>query len=150
MSEHRYATPEEAETAFYAAFATGDLTTMRQVWLEDDSICCIHPLGPRLQGYRAVLESWRQILDQSGELSLQQDRLSCTRDGQLSIHEVDEYLSLSEDGHQREHRIHATNIYQLTAQGWRLILHHASPSPRSSASTRHETAQEDDPQQTLH
>ena len=53
MSEPYYATSRDAEQAFYAAFQKADLAEMMQVWADDDSIVCIHPMGPRLDG-RAV------------------------------------------------------------------------------------------------
>ena len=42
-------TPEDAETAFYAAFERGDLQAMMTVWAEDETIVCVHPLGPLLR-----------------------------------------------------------------------------------------------------
>lgn len=131
MSDIVFATPQEAEAAFYTAFESASLEAMRQVWLEDDNVTCIHPMGTRLHGYAAVLHSWRQILDQAATLRIRIGEPHCTLAGQLAIHKVNEYLQLDEGRPGHESLILATNIYQLTAQGWRLILHHASPGPQS-------------------
>lgn len=140
MSHTVYTTPEQVEAAFYAAFEAADLETMRHVWFEDDSVICIHPLGARLQGYATVLDSWRQILDQVDGLHIRIGEQHYTRDTQISIHTVNEYLSLREHGHAHENRILSTNVYQLTPHGWRLVLHHASPAPRAQPHPRRPTS----------
>ena len=35
--------PEEAESAFYAALARADLDGMMAVWSEDEEVVCMHP-----------------------------------------------------------------------------------------------------------
>ena len=52
-----FATPDEAETAFYTAFANTDLDAMMLVWLDSDAVTCIHPVGPRISGHQAVRAS---------------------------------------------------------------------------------------------
>jgi ketosteroid isomerase-like protein len=58
MSAPYYETSRDAERAFYAAFRQANLEEMMQVWADDDSIMCIHPMGPRLDGRAAVTRSW--------------------------------------------------------------------------------------------
>ena len=38
-----FATPDEAETAFYTAFANANPEAMMTVWLASDSVICVHP-----------------------------------------------------------------------------------------------------------
>src|SRR5947207_15544913 len=56
-----FATPDEAESAFYDAFERGNLAAMMAVWAETDDVVCVHPRGPRLVGFEPVRESWMQI-----------------------------------------------------------------------------------------
>ncbi len=63
-----FPTPDDAETAFYDAFERADLAAMMAVWAESDDIVCIHPTGPRLQGFEAVRESWVQIFSGGSQL----------------------------------------------------------------------------------
>jgi ketosteroid isomerase-like protein len=66
MSPVSFATPEDAEVAFYAAFERGDVEAMMTVWAEDDqAIVCVHPLGPVLAGREAVKQSWQTIFARS-------------------------------------------------------------------------------------
>ena len=45
-----------------------------------------------------------------------------------SVHSVHETLSLSSDPKYSQ-TVVATNVYMRTANGWRMIVHHAAPAP---------------------
>ena len=60
--------PEDAEEAFYRAFEQSDLEMMEKIWSDDDSIVCIHPNAPRLEGHEEVMDSWRQIFESDNGL----------------------------------------------------------------------------------
>lgn len=121
-----FATPDEAEQAFYTAFANTDLEAMMAVWLDSDAVTCVHPVGPRISGRGAVRTGWADIFRNSGSLKFRLGEVSRTQDGLLAIHVLHEYISVPGENGERPPAV-ATNIYQLTDQGWRMILHHASP-----------------------
>lgn len=121
-----FATPDEAETAFYTAFANTDLEAMMAVWLDSDVIACVHPVGPRVSGHEAVRGSWAGIFSNSGNLKFRLGEVHRTQDGLLSVHVLHEYITVPGDPAERPPAV-ATNVYQLTDKGWRMILHHASP-----------------------
>lgn len=130
-----YPTPDDAENAFYDAFERADLAGMMTVWAEEDDIVCIHPQGPRLLGFESVRESWMQIF--SGGASRLRLRTVEARkfDGQtVAVHSVVEVLSVpGQQGPTQS--VCATNVYELTDHGWRMVVHHASPlSEPASAS----------------
>ena len=50
MKKTLFATPQDAEAAFYDAFTKGDLDAMMEVWADDDVIYCVHPGGARMSG----------------------------------------------------------------------------------------------------
>jgi len=122
-----YPTPDDAETAFYEAFERGDLAGMMTVWAEDDDIVCIHPQGPRLTGFDAVRESWVQIF--AGGNSRLRVRTTESRrfaGPNVVVHAVIEVLSVpGQQGPTQS--VCATNVYELTDYGWRMVVHHASP-----------------------
>lgn len=122
-----YPTPEDAETAFYEAFERSDLAGMMTVWAEDDDVVCIHPQGPRLLGFEAVRDSWVQIF--AGGTSRLKMRTVESRkfSGQsVAVHAVVEVLSVpGQQGPTQS--VCATNVYELTDHGWRMVVHHASP-----------------------
>ncbi len=121
-----FATPDEAEAAFYTAFAATDLDAMMAVWLDSDAVTCIHPVGPRISGHQAVRASWMEIFRNSGGLRFRLADVTRTQDALLSIHVLHEHISVPGENGERPPAV-ATNIYQLTQDGWRMILHHASP-----------------------
>jgi ketosteroid isomerase-like protein len=121
-----FATPDEAEQAFYTAFANTDLEAMTAVWLDSDTVTCVHPVGPRISGQQAVKAGWAEIFRNTGSLKFRLGDVSRTQDGRFAIHVLHEHISVPGENAERPPAV-ATNIYQLTEQGWRMLLHHASP-----------------------
>lgn len=121
-----FATPDEAETAFYTAFADGNLEAMMAVWLESDSVVCVHPLGTKLSGRQAVSNGWAQLFRSGGGLRFRLAEISRTQDALLAVHMLHEIISVPGEPGERP-PMTATNVYQLTRDGWRMILHHAAP-----------------------
>jgi len=130
MNENRFDTPQQAEAAFYAAFIRRDVDAMMEVWAADDNISCIHPLGPILTGRAAIRESWEAIFRNSPEMQVTINGRSRGQDGAVAIHVVEEHIRAVKEPPGTP--MHATNIYRLTDVGWRMVLHHASPSPPPS------------------
>lgn len=121
-----FPTPDDAETAFYDAFERADLPAMLAVWSQHEGVVCVHPRGPRLVGFDAVRDSWVQIF--AGGAS--QVRIQATEvqrfDGQsVAVHTLVEVLS--SPGRVETQSVCATNVYELTDNGWRLVVHHATP-----------------------
>ena len=127
MSDTQYETPQAAEAAFYAAFIKRDVNAMMEVWAADDSISCIHPLGQILVGRAAIRESWETIFRNSPEMQIVINGRSRGQDGAFAIHVVEEHIRASNEPPGAP--MQATNVYRLTDTGWRMVLHHASPSP---------------------
>ena len=121
-----FPTPEAAEAAFYTAFESRSLDGMMQVWADDEQIACIHPLAAPLNGRGAVAAGWRSMFEAAGQFRVQVERAHEIREPDLVVRIVREYLTI---GHEAEPRppILATNIYHRETDGWRMVLHHASP-----------------------
>ena len=132
MITRNYATPQDAEQAFYLAFEHADLVEMMAVWAEEDDIVCVHPGGARHSGVVEVRESWRHIFSHGPQLRfrLVGNRVFAGR--MLSIHSVYEHVAMA--GNPRPaNPVLSTNIYLLTDRGWRMLIHHASPLAPESA-----------------
>ena len=121
-----FATPEEAEAAFYLAFQQADLGAMMRVWMDDDSVVCIHPNGPRLTGRPAVEKSWAEIFERGSPMRFEITEARYLHSEHLAIHSVHENISFGQR-YRQQSLVLATNIYRKTADGWRMIIHHASP-----------------------
>ena len=121
-----FATPSAAEEAFYRAFAALDPAAMRRAWSADDTITCIHPGGPLLQGQQAVLQSWAEIFSGSQPPRLVWERLSTVQEGDLAVHVTVEHIHSGDPAAGRGARVIATNVFRRQPGGWLLIQHHAS------------------------
>lgn len=122
-----FSSPEAAEEAFYRAMHKADLELMMAVWAEDDNISCVHPGGQRLDGRAAVRQSFEQILEASPGMEFRLTDVSHYYDQNLAVHVLHEHIRLGQDS-RFQPPIIATNVYRLTASGWRMVMHHASPT----------------------
>jgi uncharacterized protein (TIGR02246 family) len=137
-----FPTPDDAATAFYDAFERADLAAMMAVWADRDEIVCVHPHGARLVGLDAVRESWGQIFSGGGRVRVVTAD-ACKFEGQtVAIQSVVEMVSAP--GQEEDAAaVAATNVFELTDDGWRLVIHHASPLPEAGAPEE----EEDEPAQ---
>ena len=140
-----YPTPDDAETAFYEAFERADLAAMMAVWAASDDIVCIHPTGPRLQGFEAVRDSWMQIFAGGSQLRVRTTEVKKFEGQSVAVHSVVEVLTAP--GQQgAPQSVLATNVYELGDAGWRMVVHHAAPMPEAAAPADEPPA----PTHTLH
>ena len=133
MKRALFTTPQDAEAAFYEAFEKGDLNAMMGVWADDDDILCVHPAGPRLSGVEQVREAWRQIFSGGQTLRFRLRQQQSVNGMTLAVHSVYEQISVAGEARARGPVI-ATNVYMRTASGWRMVVHHASPTPSAPES----------------
>ena len=128
MKKTLFATPQDAEAAFYEAFMKQDLEAMMAVWADDDEVYCVHPRGARVAGVAQVRESWRQIFASAQNVRFQVREQHLLQAMMVAVHSVYEHISVSGDTRSRG-CVLATNIYMRTDSGWRMMVHHASPAP---------------------
>ncbi|MBN33840.1 MAG: DUF4440 domain-containing protein [Rhodospirillaceae bacterium] len=108
----------EANLAFYAAFAAGDVTAMEAVWSQGEGVTCIHPGWQALVDREAVMESWRAIL--AGPPAVRCVGARAFVNGETA--HVICYEGVG-DG-----MLVATNIFRKEEGGWRVIHHQAGPT----------------------
>lgn len=142
MTSTGFTTSTEAENAFYAAFSRGDLEAMRDIWLDASYTSCVHPMGDRLLGTPAIIKSWETILKNTGDVIIELSDLSVHEGPQTAIHTLIENIHV-QDETEKMFQFIATNVYEQTSAGWKMILHHASPMPR-------DISQEKDPRPVVH
>lgn len=126
MSDPDFSTPEAVEAAFYAAFEARSLDAMMAAWAGDDSIACIHPLAAPLNGRAAVAAGWRSMFEAAGQFRVRIETVHEMREAGQVIRIVREYLIIGQETEPRP-PILATNVYRKQDDGWRMVLHHASP-----------------------
>jgi ketosteroid isomerase-like protein len=127
MKKSVFPSPQDAEAAFYEALENGDIDAMMEVWADDEEVVCVHPGGPRLAGYENVLKSWAQIFASGQRLRVQVSHQVVLSGMMVTVHSVHENITAR--GERPSPPVVASNAYLRTANGWRMILHHASPAP---------------------
>ncbi len=124
-----FKTPEEAEAAFYESIERADIQSLDAVWSTEDNIVCVHPGASRIEGRKAVMDSFVELFADSPALSFTIVDTLYTGNDEMAIHLVREEIEL--DGQVVSIMV-STNIYHVEAGGWRMLLHHASPEPDSA------------------
>jgi len=119
-----YPSAEDVEAAFYAAFSRCDLEVMRNLWVRGD-VVCVHPGAEPIQGYEAVVRSWRHIFSGAERPNVQIKIIQSIVSDDLVMHMVEEHIGSSAAPHQGA-VVFATNVYRRNGQGWLMVAHNAS------------------------
>ena len=131
MKKTLFATPQDAEAAFYEAFMKRDLEAMMAVWADDDEVYCVHPARRarhrRRAGARIVAADIRERAERcasrcassnaAGDDGVGAQRLRAHRGRAAS--------------RARARCVIATNIYMRTERGWRMMVAPRLPAPRA-------------------
>ena len=125
-SQAFFPTPEDCSRAFYEAFAQADIDAVMAVWAEDEEMCCIHPAAAPLYGYAAVRSAWEAIFRNSAKMRIEmKDDIWHNTIGMVTHHAI-QWIYVGEEPQPRG-PVFVTNVFLRAPQGWRLLVHHASP-----------------------
>ena len=119
-------TADEIEAAFYEALHSGDLERLMACWADEEDIVCVHPGGPRLLGAESIRNSF-ETLFANGVIPAYPEHVRKVVSITSAVHNLVERIELTlHEGTQLAYVL-ATNVYMRTAQGGRMVAHHASP-----------------------
>ena len=116
-----------ANREFYRAFESLDLAAMKRVWLDDERIRCVHPGWELLTGTERVFRSWELIFQNTAEIRFDVSDVDVQIVGSCAFVTAVENIRSSAQGSRIDARAAATNLFERTADGYRMVLHHASP-----------------------
>jgi ketosteroid isomerase-like protein len=145
MAKKIFPTPADCEFAFYDAFERADIKLMMSVWSDDPNTVCIHPQGARLAGLAAIRDSFTELFSHGPTAQIKVSEHRKQQGQTLAIHSVYEIFSMrsmsggstsasdtpGSDPNQTQ-TVLATNVYALTPNGWRMVLHHATVAPQGT------------------
>ena len=131
--------PDEIELEFYAAMQLGDIERLMAVWSDDDEISCVHPGGTRLVGAAAIRTAFDAMFT-NGSIAVEPHRVRRLESHSSAVHSVIERIRVGSEGGEQFAWVVATTVYLKSAQGWRLVAHHASPGSASEVQEALETA----------
>ncbi len=117
---------DDVEAAFYDALQSGDIDKLMACWADEDDIVCVHPGGPRMIGATAIRAAFEAMFA-NGSIRAWPERLRKVESLGSALHHLVERVELLGPEGPRNAWVLATNVYHKTAQGWRMVAHHASP-----------------------
>jgi len=123
---------DDIEAAFYEALQTADIDKLMACWADEDEIVCVHPGGPRLIGAGAIRAAFDAMFA-NASIRAWPEAVRKIESMASSVHNVRERIEVLTDEGPREAYVTATNVYHKTAQGWRMVAHHASPGSPQEA-----------------
>lgn len=119
-------TPDDTEHAFYEALQQGDIDRLMACWSDEEEIVCVHPGGQRLLGQAAVRAAFETMFA-NGSIRAVPEQVRRFDAGGCSVHSLIERVEVMGHDGPAQAWVLATNVYAKTAQGWRMVAHHASP-----------------------
>ena len=126
-------TPDDVEAAFYEALRSGDVDKLMACWADEDDIACIHPGGARLLGSAAIRAAFELMFANGGAIPVTAEHTRRVDSVASAVHHVLERVDVMTSEGRVQAYVLATNVYHKTAQGWRLVVHHASPGTQGAA-----------------
>ena len=121
---------DDVEAAFYQALQNAEIEKLMACWADEDDIVCIHPGGPRVVGATAIRATFEAMFA-NGSIRAWPERVRKIVSVASAVHNLLEKVEVLSPEGPRQAWVIATNVYHRTAQGWRLVAHHASPGTPS-------------------
>ncbi len=123
-----------ANLAFYRALEARDLSAMELVWLPEEIASCVHPGWHRLDGWSEIRRSWQNIFANSRPWTVSCEDVRVCVSGDLAwVTCVEVITPFGGDPEEDAARMQATNIFARRDGEWRMLHHHASPSPEDAS-----------------
>lgn len=116
----------EANARFYRAFEALDLAEMDAVWVHGEHVRCVHPGWPLLDGWDRVRASWDTIFRNTDEMQFTISDLVVIVRGDFGWVTCTENILGQIGDRVSVTAILATNLFERSADGWRMVHHHAS------------------------
>lgn len=117
---------EAANARFYRAFEALDLARMEALWAHGDHVGCVHPGWPLLTGWPAVRDSWGTIFANTEEMRFTISDVRVVASREIAVVTCTENILSEVGGRIAVTSLLATNVFEASREGWRVILHHAS------------------------
>ena len=114
------------ESTFYEAMQSGDIDKLMGCWADEEDIVCVHPGGTRLLGATAIRAAF-EALFANGSIAVYPSQIHKVESLTSAVHSVIERIDVLTNEGPRQAQVMVTNVYHRTAQGWRMVAHHASP-----------------------
>ena len=118
-----------ANEKFYKALNARDLSAMKEIWSSHQNVTCVHPGWSPLNGFEPIIDSWQGIFKNSGNMDIQISDINMLTSNDLAwVSCVEKLYTIASHGVLAS-KVFSTNLFKLNKDGWKMIMHHASPMP---------------------
>jgi ketosteroid isomerase-like protein len=104
----------------------GDIERLMACWANEEDMVCVHPGGPRMIGAVAIRNSFEQMFSH-GPIRSFHELMHKLETITSAVHNLIERVEIHTSEGAQVAFVTSTNVYMRTAQGWRMVAHHASP-----------------------
>ena len=126
-------TPDEVDAAFYEALQSGDITKLMACWADDEERACIHPGGARSIGPADIRSSFEALFANGASIDARPQCLARWHSSHTAVHHLVESVNVMTSTGPGTALVTTTHVFHRSAQGWRLVVHHASPGTPQDA-----------------
>lgn len=122
--------------AFYDAFEALDLVAMESVWASAGTVSCIHPGWAVVVGRDQVLASWAGIFKGTEAIRFQLHDARAFVNAAVAWVVLVEEIEAKQAGQLVRAFTLTTNTFVRQSDGWKMVHHHAAPSPAPSSAKK--------------
>lgn len=119
--------------AFYAAFEALDLTAMDAVWAASSPVTCLHPGWALVSGRDRVMASWGGIFKGTEKIRFELRDVKAFVSGSLAWVVLTEEIEAKQGAQLVRAFTLTTNTFVREPLGWKMVHHHAGPTPPPSS-----------------
>lgn len=118
----------ESNERFYRVFEELDYGAMEALWEQSDRIFCVHPGWSPLHGEKAVMDSWKRIMENTATMHFDLVNVQGRVEGDTGVVTLFEQIQSQVGQERHSSGAVSTNLFAYDAQSglWKLFHHHAS------------------------
>lgn len=116
-----------ANREFYSALNSLNASMMKQLWLQEDWVMCLHPGWELLVGWEEVEASWDEIFRSTEQMMVSVTRVLVHVAGDMAWISCLENVTTASKTEASSALVEATNIYQRHQGRWLMVHHHTTP-----------------------
>ena len=125
--------PDDVDAAFYEALQSGDINKLMACWADEEEIACIHPGSARAIGASDIRASFEALLTDGAVIDARPQCVARWHSSHTAVHHLVESVNVMTSTGPGTALVTTTHVFHRAAQGWRLVVHHASPgAPQDS------------------
>jgi len=124
---------QQANNRFYQALANCSIKAMDEIWLHSDHAVCIHPGWTPLKGWSDIRASWVNIFRNTQMHKIKTEIFSSNVIEKLGWISCFEQIGVIVGNEMASGYAFTTNIFTLTDDGWKIVVHHGLPTANQTA-----------------